>query len=105
MLSRLRTSWHQCRVFAFDDGTPAAGAGNFVYRFPLLFKRPLHLPRDTSGVTKNATMNRNLSSDEQREFWTQLFAVVVRYEARKRAALEVKLEVLEDARETETSQE
>ena len=50
-------------------------------------------------------MNRNLSSDEQREFWTQLFAVVVRYEARKRAALEVKLEVLEDARETETSQE
>jgi hypothetical protein len=104
MLSRLRSNWHQCRGFAFDYGTPAAGAGNFVYRFPLLFKRPLHLPRDTSGDTKNATMNRTLSSDEQREFWAQLFAVVVRYETRKRAALEVKLELLEDARETETSQ-
>ncbi len=104
MLSRLRSNWHQCRVFAFDYGTPAAGAGHFVYRFPLLFKRPLHLPPDTSGDTKNTTMNRTLSSDEQREFWAQLFAVVVRYEARKRAALEVKLELLEDARETETSQ-
>jgi hypothetical protein len=104
MLSRLRSNWHQCRVFAFDYGAPAAGAGNFVYRFPLLFKRPLPLPRDTSGDTKNATMNRNLSTDEQREFWAQLFAVVVRYEARKRAASEVELELLEDARETETSQ-
>jgi hypothetical protein len=104
MLSRLRSDWHEPRVFAFDYGTPAASAGNFVYRFPLLFKRPLHPPRDTSGDTKDATMNRNLSADEQREFWAQLFAVVVRYEARKRAALEVKLELLEDARETETSQ-
>jgi hypothetical protein len=49
-------------------------------------------------------MNRTLSSDEQREFWAQLFAVVVGYEARKRAALEVKLELLEDALETETSE-
>jgi hypothetical protein len=104
MFSRLRSYWHQCRVFAFDHGTPAAGASNFVCRFPLLFKRPLPLPRDTSGDTENATMNRNLSTDEQREFWAQLFAVVVRYEARKRAASEVELELLEDARETETSQ-
>ena len=49
-------------------------------------------------------MNRTLSLDEQREFWAQLLAVGVRYEARKRAAVEVKLELLEDVRETETSQ-
>ena len=49
-------------------------------------------------------MNRTLSLDEQREFWAQLFGVVVRYETRKRAAGEVKLELLEDALETETNQ-
>jgi hypothetical protein len=48
-------------------------------------------------------MNRTLSSDEQREFWAQLFAVVIRYETRKRPASEVTLELLEDVRETETS--
>jgi len=45
-------------------------------------------------------MNRNLSPDEQREFWTQLFAVLVRRETRKRAELEVRLELLEDLRQT-----
>ena len=46
-------------------------------------------------------MNEDLSPDEQREFWTQLFAVVIRREARKRAELEVRLELLEDLRQTE----
>jgi hypothetical protein len=49
-------------------------------------------------------MNRDLSADEQREFWVQLFAVVVRHEARKRAELEVALELLEDVRQTEANQ-
>lgn len=49
-------------------------------------------------------MNRDLSPDEQREFWVQLFAVVVRHEARKRAELEVALELLEDVRQTEANQ-
>ena len=45
-------------------------------------------------------MNKELSPDEQREFWTQLFAVVVRREARKRAELEVRLELPRDVRQT-----
>lgn len=49
-------------------------------------------------------MNRSLSPDEQREFWAQLFAVVVRYEARKQQESEVALELLEDVRQTELSQ-
>jgi hypothetical protein len=46
-------------------------------------------------------MNKDLSPDEQREFWAQLFAVVVRREARKRTELEVRLEPLEDVRQIE----
>jgi hypothetical protein len=49
-------------------------------------------------------MNRDLSPDEQREFWFQLFAVVVRSETRKRVELEVALELLEDVRQTEANQ-
>jgi hypothetical protein len=49
-------------------------------------------------------MNRDLSPDEQREFWAQLFAVVVRRETRKHRELEVALELLEDVRQTEPSQ-
>jgi hypothetical protein len=49
-------------------------------------------------------MSKNLSPDEQREFWTQLFAVAIRRETRKRAELEVRLELLEDLRQTEPSQ-
>ncbi|MBV8099543.1 MAG: hypothetical protein JOZ31_10330 [Verrucomicrobia bacterium] len=49
-------------------------------------------------------MNKDLSPDEQREFWTQLFAVVIRHETRKRAELEVRLELLEDLRQTKPSQ-
>lgn len=104
MLSRLRSAWHQSRAFAFDYGTPAAGAGHFVYRLPLLFKRPLHLPPHQSDGIKVASMNRTLTSDEQREFWAQLFAIVVRYETRKRTTPEVTLELLEDVLETEPRQ-
>jgi hypothetical protein len=49
-------------------------------------------------------MNRDLSPDEQREFWAQHFAVVVRYEARKHRESEVALELLEDVRQIETNQ-
>jgi hypothetical protein len=49
-------------------------------------------------------MNKDLSPDEQREFWTQFFAVVILRETRKRAELEVRLELLEDLRQTEPSQ-
>ena len=48
-------------------------------------------------------MNRDHSPDEEREFWTELFTVVVRREARKRAELEVRLELLQDVRQTEPS--
>jgi len=49
-------------------------------------------------------MNKELSAEEQREFWAQLFAVVVRREARKCSELEVRLELLQDVRQTEPSQ-
>jgi hypothetical protein len=103
MLSRLRINWHQCRVFSFDNGKPAAGGRNRLHRCSLLFDRQIHRSGVHPGNIKNANMNRTLSSDEQREFWAQLFAVVIRYETRKRPATEVTLELLEDARETETS--
>jgi hypothetical protein len=103
MLSRLRSNWHQCRVFAFDSGTPAAGARNHLHRCSLLFDRQVHRSGGHTGGIKNANMNRTLSLDEQREFWAQLFAAVIRYETRKRPDPEVTLELLEDVRETETS--
>jgi hypothetical protein len=103
MLSRLRIDWQQCRVFAFDYGKPAAGRRNPLHRCSLLFDCEIHRSGVHPGAIKNANMNRTLSSDEQREFWAQLFAVVIRYETRKRPASEVTLELLEDARETETS--
>jgi hypothetical protein len=53
---------------------------------------------------EQTAMNRDLSPDEQREFWAEFFAVVIRYEARKRRELEVALELLEDVRQTEPSQ-
>jgi|GEM_PF-3524078 hypothetical protein len=49
-------------------------------------------------------MNQDLSLEAQREFWAQLFAVVIRYETRKRAEPEVALELLEDVRQTEASE-
>jgi hypothetical protein len=104
MLGRLRTDWDQCRVFGFNYGEPEAGAGDFVYRIPLLFKRPLHLPPHQPDGIKAAIMNRTLTADEQREFWAQLFAIVVRYETRKRTTPEVTLELVEDVLQTEPRQ-
>jgi hypothetical protein len=49
-------------------------------------------------------MNKDLSPDEQGEFWTQFFALVIRRETRKRVELEVRLELLEDLRHTEPRQ-
>ena len=49
-------------------------------------------------------MNKTLSSDEEHDFWAELFALAVRYESRKRADLEVRLELLEDVRQTERNQ-
>ncbi|MBV8214615.1 MAG: hypothetical protein JOZ08_15490 [Verrucomicrobia bacterium] len=49
-------------------------------------------------------MNRDLSPDEQREFWAQLFAVVVRHEARKHQESEVRLEPKQDLRQTDPIQ-
>ena len=104
MLSWLRGDWDQCWAFIVGFGPTAVGHHYFVYRCSLFFERPVRPASAAKGDSKNATMNRTLSSDEQREFWAQLFAVVVRYETRKRAVLEVKPELLEDALETETSQ-
>ena len=103
VLSRLRSDRHQRRVFALDPSSAAAGVDHFVYRFSLHFKPSLHPPSYSTDDSKNAVMNRTLSLEEQREFWAQLLAVGVRYEARKRVAVEVKLELVEDVRETETS--
>jgi hypothetical protein len=49
-------------------------------------------------------MNNNLSLEEQREFLAQLFAVVVRHDKKRRAALEVTLELLKDVHQTEPRQ-
>jgi hypothetical protein len=70
----------------------------------LLFERSVHPNRGHPGNRKGALMKRTLSLDEQREFWAELFTLAVRYETRKRPALEVTLELLEDVRETETNQ-
>jgi hypothetical protein len=103
MLGRLRGHWNQRWVFLVDPRPFSAGARNSLHRCSHLFDRQVHRARLHPGDIKNATMNRTLSSEEQREFWAQLFAVVIRYETRKRLDSEVTLELLEDGRETETS--
>jgi hypothetical protein len=103
MFGRLRGHWNQRWVFLVDPRPVAAGTRNSLHRCSLLFDRQVHREGVHPGDLKNAIMNRSLSSEEQREFWAQLFAVVIRYETRKSPASEVTLELLEDARETETS--
>jgi len=103
VLSRLRGHWNQRRVFLVDPRPVAAGARNPLYRCSLVSDRQVHGSRGHTGNIKNAHMNRTLPLDEEREFWAQLFAVVIRYETRKRPDAEVTLELLEDVRETETS--
>jgi hypothetical protein len=103
MLSRLRGHWNQRWVVLVDPRPVAAGARNSLHRCSHLFDRQVHRAGVHPGDIKNANMNRTLSLDEQREFWAQLFAVVISYETRKHPASEVTLELLEDVRETETS--
>jgi hypothetical protein len=103
MLSRLRVDWNQRWVFLVDPRPVAAGARDPLHRCSLVFDRQVHRSGGHTGNIKNANMNRTLSLDEQREFWAQLFAAVIRYETRKPPDSEVTLELLEDVRETETS--
>ena len=101
--SWLRGDRKQFWVLALSDRPVAAGTHRLMPGFfDLCGNQVRSLPHYPHWIEK-APMNRDLSSDEQREFWAQLFAVVVRHEARKRAELEVRLELLEEVRQTESS--
>ncbi len=104
LCSRLCGDRNQRWVVAFSIRPTAAGSHRFVRRFPFLPGNQIGPFRRYPNSVQAAPMNRDLSADEQREFWVQLFAVVVRHEARKRAELEVALELLEDVRQTEANQ-
>ena len=104
LCSWLRGHRNQRWVLALGVRAVAVGTHRVVCGFPL-HRRDEVLPvcRYPHRI-EEALMNKDLSPDEQREFWTQLFAVVIRREARKRAELEVRLELLEDLRQTEPSE-
>jgi hypothetical protein len=104
LCSRLRGDRNQRWVVALSISPTAAGSHRFVRRFPFLPGDEVGPVRRYPNCVQAAPMNRDLSADEQREFWVQLFALVVRYETRKRAELEVALELLEDVRQTEANQ-
>jgi hypothetical protein len=100
----LRGNRNQCWVLALSVRPVAAGTHCFEPGLPLLRRNQVRpLCRYPDRIEK-ALMNKDLSPDEQRDFWTQLFAIVIRREARKRAELEVRLELLQDVRQTEPSQ-
>jgi hypothetical protein len=100
----LRGDRNQRWVLTLSVRPVAVGAHRVVRGFPLLRGNQVRPVRRYPNCIEKAFMNKDLSPDEQREFWTQLFAVVIRREARKRAELEVRLELLEDLRQTEPSQ-
>ena len=104
LYSRLRGHRNQRWVVTLNIRPTAAGSHRFVRRFPFLPGDQIGPFRCYPNCVQEAPMNRALSPDEQREFWVQLFAVVVRHEARKRAELEVGLELLGDVRQTEANQ-
>lgn len=104
LYSWLRRDRNQRWVLALIVGPVAVGTHRVVRGFPLLRGNQVRPVRRYPHRIEEALMNKDLSPDEQREFWTQLFAVVVRREARKRAELEVRLELLEDLRQTEPNQ-
>jgi hypothetical protein len=104
LCSRLRGHRDQRWVLTLSIRPTAAGSRRFVRRFPFLPGEQIGPFRRYPNCSQAAPMNRDLSPDEQREFWVQLFAVVVRREARKRAELEVGLELMEDVRQTEANQ-
>jgi hypothetical protein len=99
--SWLRGDRDQRWVLALSVRPVAVGAHRVVRGCPLLRGNQVRPARGYAHRIEKALMNEDLSPDEQREFWTQLFAVVIRREARKRAELEVRLELLEDLRQTE----
>ena len=104
LCSWLRGNWNQRWVLALSVRAVAVGTHRVVCGFPLhRWNQVRPVCRYPYRIEK-ALMNKDLSPDEQREFWTQLFAVVIRRETRKRAELEVRLELLEDLRQTEPSQ-
>jgi hypothetical protein len=100
----LRGDRNQCWVLALSVRPVAVGTHRVVRGFPLLRGNQVRPLRRYPHRIEKALMNKDLSPDEQREFWTQLFAVVIRREMRKRAELEVRLELLADLRQTEPSQ-
>jgi len=100
----LRGDRNQRWVLALSFRPVAVSTHCLVPGFPLLRGNQVRPLRRYSYRIEKALMNKVLSPDEQREFWTQLFAVVIRREARKRAELEVRLELLQDVRQTEPRQ-
>lgn len=104
LCSRLRGHRNQRWVFTLSVRPTTAGSHRFVRHFPFLPGNQIGPFRRYPNCVQQAPMNRDLSPDEQREFWVQLFAVVVRHETRKRAELEVALELLEEVRQTEANQ-
>jgi hypothetical protein len=104
LCSWLRGDRNQRWVLALGVRPVAVGTHRVVRGFPLLRGNQVRPVCRYPHRSEEALMNKDLSPDEQREFWTQLFAVVIRREARKRAELEVRLELLEDLRQTEPSQ-
>jgi hypothetical protein len=104
LCSRLRGNRNQRWFVTLSIHPTAAGSHRFVRRFPFLPGDQIGPFRRCPNRVQEAPMNRDLSPDEQREFWFQLFAVVVRSETRKRVELEVALELLEDVRQTEANQ-
>jgi hypothetical protein len=99
--SWLRSDRDQRWVLAFSIRSVALGTHRLVRGFSLLRGNQVPPVRRYPNRIEKAPMNQELSPDEQREFWTQLFTVVIRREARKRAELEVRLELVEDLRQTE----
>ena len=100
----LRRDRNQRWVLALSLRPVAVGTHCVECGFPLLRGNQVCALCRYAYRIEKALMNKDLSPDEQREFWTQLFAVVIRREARKRAELEVRLELLQDVRHTEASQ-
>jgi len=104
LCSRLRRNRNKRWVFHRRPSSTSDVSNNRGGR--LFFLRGIQEPylcRHAVG-SEGALMSRNLSLEEQRDFWTELFAVVIRHDARKRAALEVTLELLDDVLQTEQSQ-
>ena len=100
----LRGDRKQRWVLTLSVRPVAVGTHRVVRGFPLLRWNQVRPVRRYAYRIEKALMNKDLSPEEQREFWTQLFAVVIRRETRKRAELEVRLELLQDLRQTEPSQ-